>query len=63
MKNNKSSNKPRTMLDQEVGSMQDKKTNEDFNNEHPDHDDAGLTKGNSNKDEKSSTKILKLKNI
>jgi hypothetical protein len=52
MKNNKSSNKPRTMLDQEVGSMQDKKTNEDFNNEHPDHDENGLTKGKSGVEDK-----------
>jgi hypothetical protein len=51
------SKKRRTMLDQEVGSMQDKKTNEDFNNEHPDHDDAGLTKGNSGGDEKNQKKL------
>jgi hypothetical protein len=61
-KNDQSSKKPRTMLDQEVGSMIDKKTNEDFNNEHPDHDENGLLKGNSNGDEKNSTKKLKLKN-
>ena len=30
------------MLDQVVGSMEDKKTNEDFNSVHPDHDDTGL---------------------
>ncbi len=30
------------MLDQEVGSLEDKKTNGDFKNEHPNQDDAGL---------------------
>ena len=34
-KNDQSSNKPRTMFDLEVGSMEDLKTHEDFNNEHP----------------------------
>ncbi len=33
----------RTMLDQIVDSMLDHKTNEDFNNEHPDHDEHNLT--------------------
>ena len=61
-KNDQSSKKPRTMLDQKIGSMEDKKTNEDFNNEHPDHDDAGLIKGNSDGDNKNSTKTIKLKN-
>ena len=46
MKNDKSSQKSRTMLDQEVGSMEDKKTNEDFNNEHPKHTESGLTDEN-----------------
>jgi peptide methionine sulfoxide reductase MsrB len=55
-KNDQSSKKPRTMLDQEVGSMIDKKTNEDFNNEHPDHDENGIFKDNSDRDEKKSTK-------
>ena len=50
------------MLDQEVGSMIDKKTNEDFNSVDPDHYENGLTKGNSDIDEKNSTKKLKLKN-
>jgi len=49
--------KPRTMLDQEVGSMEDIKTNEDFNNEHPDHDENGLTKVNSDKAGKKSKKL------
>jgi len=53
---NDRSKKPRTMLDQEVGSMEDIKTNEDFNNQHPDHDENGLTKGNSDGDENNSTK-------
>jgi hypothetical protein len=60
-KNDQSSKKTRTMLDQEAGSMIDKKTNEDFNNEHPDHDETGLIKGNSDGDDKNSTKKLKLK--
>jgi hypothetical protein len=30
------------MLDREVDIMEDKKTNDDFNNKHPDHDDTGL---------------------
>ena len=41
-KNNNSNKNPLTMLDQKQGSMLDTKTNEDFNNEHPDHDDQGL---------------------
>ncbi len=61
-KNDQSSKKPRTMLGQKTGSMLDLKTNEDFNNEHPDHDENGLIKGNSDGDEKKSTKKLKLKN-
>jgi hypothetical protein len=50
------------MLDQEVGSMIDKKTNEDFNNEHPDHDENGIFKGNSDGEDNNSTKKVKLKN-
>ena len=51
------------MFDQEVGSMEDLKTNEDFNNEHPNElDDARSTKDNSDGDEENSTKKLKLKN-
>lgn len=61
-KKDQSSKKPRTMLDQVVGSMLDKKTNQDFNNEHPDHDENGLIKGNSDEGEKKLTKKLKLKN-
>lgn len=56
-KNDQSGKKPQTMLDQEIGSMQDKKTNEDFNNEHPDHDDAGFKKGNSDGKEKFNKKM------
>ena len=55
-KNDPRNKKPRTMLDQEVGSMEDKKTNEDFNNEHPDHHETGLKKGNSDRDNINSTK-------
>lgn len=58
-KNDQNNEKPLTMLDQEVGSMEDIKTNEDFNNEHPAHDENGLTNGNSDRDEKKSkTKVL-----
>jgi hypothetical protein len=51
------------MLDLELGSMEDLKTHEDFNNQHPNElDNTSLTKGNSAGDEKNSTKKLKLKN-
>ncbi len=43
----------RSMLDQKRGSMLDKKTNEDFNNEHPDHDDSGVINDSSISDEKN----------
>lgn len=55
-KNDPSSKKPQTMLHQEVGSMQDRKTNEDFNNEHPDHDEAGSMKGDSGMNEELTKK-------
>jgi hypothetical protein len=45
-KNDLRNKKPQTMLGEEVGSMQDRKSNEDFNNEHPDHDEAGSMKVN-----------------
>ncbi len=61
-KNDQRRKKPRTMLDQEVGSMEDKKTNEDFNNEHPDHDESGLIRENPDGDHINTTKELKLKN-
>ena len=61
IKNDQSSQKHRTMLGQKTGSMLDLKTNEDFNNEHPDHDENGLTNINSDGDEKNSTKKLKVK--
>lgn len=38
--------KPRTNLGQVVGSMEDIKTNQDFNNEHPEHDENGLKEAN-----------------
>jgi hypothetical protein len=37
-----------SMLDQKIGSSLDIKTNEDFNNEHPDHDASGRLRANSN---------------
>lgn len=61
-KNDPSGKKPQTMLDQEVGSMQDRKTNEDFNNEHPDHDEAGSMKGNSGIEEEFAKKDRAKKN-
>ena len=54
-KNDPSSKEPRTMLDQVVGSMQDIKTNEDFNNEHPAHDENGLINVNSGGDDENPT--------
>lgn len=63
IKSAKSSKKPHTMLDQEIGSMEDIRTHEDFNNQHPNElEDPGLTKDNSDGDKKNSTKKLKLKN-
>lgn len=56
-KNDQNSQKPPTMLDQEVGSMEDKKTNEDFNHGHPNH--TGLTKAIQTEMKKKSTKKLK----
>ncbi len=61
MKKIKGSKNSNSMLDQKTGSMLDVKTNEDFNNEHPDHDDAGLIKGNSGGDDKKPASKLKLK--
>ncbi len=55
-KNDQSIKKPHTMLDEEIGSMQDRKTNEDFNNEHPDHDEAGSMKGDSGINEELTKK-------
>lgn len=61
-KNDQSSKKPRTMLDQKKGSMEDIKTHEDFNNQHPnDLDENGLTQGNSDGDKNNSTKKIKHK--
>ena len=45
-KNDQGNQNSRSMLDQKIGSALDIKTNEDFNNEHPDHDDSGLIKAN-----------------
>ncbi|MEO6904070.1 MAG: hypothetical protein ABI315_13125 [Bacteroidia bacterium] len=61
-KNNQILKKPRTVLGQQKESMEDKKTNEDFNNENPDHNENGLIKNNSNGNNKNSTKKLELKN-
>ncbi|MEO8088384.1 MAG: hypothetical protein ABI763_16305 [Bacteroidota bacterium] len=45
-KNDQSSKKSRTMLGQEIGSMEDIQTNQDFNNEHPKHTDSGFSDKN-----------------
>ncbi len=59
-KDGQGSKEPRNMLDRELGSMEDLKTHEDFNNTHPnDLDDTVLTKDNSVGDhKKSKTKIM-----
>ncbi len=63
IKNDQSSNKPRTMFDLEVSSMEDLKTHEDFNNEHPlELDELALKQRNSDRDKNNSTKKLKPKN-
>ena len=55
--------KPQSMFELEVGSMEDLKTHEDFNNEHPiELDELALKQGNSDRDKKKSTKKLKPKN-
>jgi hypothetical protein len=54
-KNRQSNKKHRTMLDQEAESMEDIKTSDDFNYEHPDYDGTGLTKDNLDGDYKKST--------
>ncbi|MEP7231993.1 MAG: hypothetical protein ABI691_17150 [Ginsengibacter sp.] len=50
------------MLGLELGGMEDLKTHQDFNNQHPNElDNTVLTKDNTDGDEKNSTKKLKLK--
>ncbi len=61
MKKVKESKNSNTMLGQKIGSMLDVKTNEDFNNVHPDHDENGLTEDNSVGRDKKPTNKLKLK--
>jgi hypothetical protein len=54
--------KPQSMFELEVGSMEDLKTHEDFNNEHPiELDELALKQGNSDRDKNNSTKKLKPK--
>ena len=43
-KDEEASPSSRSMLNQKTGGILDKKTNEDFNNEHPDHADPNLKK-------------------
>ncbi|MEO6540851.1 MAG: hypothetical protein ABIN74_07685 [Ferruginibacter sp.] len=62
-KTDQSRKKTRDMLGLEMGGMEDLKTHEDFNNQHPNElDNSILTKDNSDGDKKNSTKKLKLKN-
>ena len=42
-----------SMLGQKTGSALDKKTNEDFNQEHPDHDENGLINASASPGEKN----------
>lgn len=61
-KNDQSNKKNLDMLGLELGSMENLKTHEDFNNQHPNElDNTILTKDNSEGDKKKSTKKLKLK--
>jgi len=62
-KNSQSGQNPCTLLDQKTGSMLDQKTNEDYNREHPDHNDPNLTKANSNSDDNNSTNNLSNKKM
>ena len=59
-KNNNRNKSPLTMLDQKQGSMLDIKTNEDFNNEHPDHDEQGLINTSENLVDKNIGKNNKI---
>ncbi len=62
-KNDQSNKKTRNMLGRELGSMEDIRTHEDFNNQHPnDLDNSILKKDNSDEDKNNSTKKLKQKN-
>ncbi|MEO7694813.1 MAG: hypothetical protein ABIS36_12710 [Chryseolinea sp.] len=61
MKKIKAGKNGNSMLGQKEGSMLDIKTNEDFNNVHPDHDENGLIGGNSVGRDKKPAKKLKLK--
>ncbi len=44
-----------SMLGQNTGSILDKKTNEDFNSEHPYHNDSGLIDDGSTPDDTNSS--------
>ncbi len=61
MKKIKETKNSRSMLGQKEGSMLDLKTNEDFNNVHPDHDENGLTGANSVGRDKKPARKSKLK--
>lgn len=43
-----------SMLGQKTGSALDKKTNEDFNSQHPDHDEKGLINASASPKEKNT---------
>ena len=57
-KNNQSGQNSCTLLDQKTGSMLDQKTNEDYNKEHPDHNDSNLTKATSSSDDNKASNNL-----
>ncbi len=62
-KNDQARKKTLDMIGLEMGGMENLKTHEDFNNQHPNElDKTILTKGNSDEDKKKSTKKLNLKN-
>ncbi len=59
-KNDQSRKKTLDMLDLEMGGMENLKTHEDFNNQHPNElDNIVLTKDNSDGDEKKLKKQIK----
>lgn len=61
--NDKNRKKTLDMLGLEMGGMENLKTHEDFNNQHPNElDNTVLTKDTSDGDKNNSTKKLKPKN-
>lgn len=63
-KNESGKSASKSMLGQKIGSSLDIKTNQDFNNEHPDHDVSGKLRGISNpKDNNRGTSNNQLSDI